>query len=145
MLAIPTIIAESGPAAGAVAAYVAAHVTFAVVVRRLAMVIPCSCRLCEPLRWLLLPIPVIGAVAALTGVPRMWRAAETAFDEHGLPAPGSAGLAYGLAYAIGRLLMLVPGMLVLGLVLQIAGGIGFLVQLGRVAEALHTREVVIRA
>ncbi|MCU0625664.1 MAG: hypothetical protein MUF21_04135 [Gemmatimonadaceae bacterium] len=118
MLAIPTIIAESGPAAGAVAAYVAAHVTFAVVVRRLAMVIPCSCRLCEPLRWLLLPIPVIGAVA---------------------------GLAYGLAYAIGRLLMLVPGMLVLGLVLQIAGGIGFLVQLGRVAEALHTREVVIRA
>ncbi len=136
-------LAEGGLAAGAIVAYVAAHVAFTIAVRRQAMTITGSCRFCHPWRWLLLPLPVVGAVAALTGVPRMWRAAERDLAEHGLAAPPSTGLGAGLAYAVGRLLMLVPGAQLLGLLLQLGGGIGFLWALGRVADALHTREVAI--
>lgn len=124
-------------------AYVGAHLGFVLAVRRLAMVIPGSCRFCHPMRWLLIPLPVVGAVAALTGIPRMWRAVERDLAEHGLPAPSRTWLGYGVAYAVGRLLLLVPGTQLLGLTLQLAGAIGFLWHLARIADALHTPEVAI--
>lgn len=124
-------------------AYVGAHLAFVLAVRRMAMVIPGSCRFCHPMRWLLIPLPVIGAVAALTGIPRMWHAVERDLAEHRLPAPSRTGLGYGIAYAVGRLLMLAPGLQLLGLVLQLAGAIGFLTHLARIADALHTPEVAI--
>ena len=130
-------------ALAALLAYVAAHAAFAVAVRRRAMVVTGSCRFCHPVRWFLLPLPVVGAIAALTGIPHMWRAVERDLAEHGLAAPPRTGYGYGIAYAVGRLLVLVPGLALLGLVLQVAGAIGFLAHLDAVADRLHTPEVAI--
>lgn len=147
MPATPLPLLPTGEAAwlatGALLAYVAAHAAFAVAVRRRAMECIGSCRFCHPVRWFLLPIPVVGAVAALTGIPHMWEAAERDLAEHGLPAPPRTGYAYGIAYAVGRLLLLVPGAALLALVLQLAGAIGFLAHLRQVADRLHTPEVAI--
>jgi hypothetical protein len=129
--------------AATIAGYLAAHLAFTVAVRRRAMAITGSCRFCHPWRWLLLPLPVVGALAALTGIPRMWRAAAADLAEHGLAAPSATGLGGGLAYACGRLLLLVPGAQLLALLLQIGGALVFLAELDRVATALHTREVAI--
>jgi hypothetical protein len=137
------VVADGAFAAGAIALYVAAHVAFTVAVRRQAMSITGSCRFCHPWRWLLLPLPVVGALAALTGIPRMWGAAAADLAEHGLPAPSSTGLGGGLAYAIGRLLLLLPGAQLLALLLQLGGAVVFLAELHRVAAALHTREVAV--
>lgn len=124
-------------------AYIAAQVFFCISLRRLAMLIPSPCRMCNPLGLWVLTIPVFGALASFVVLRQVWDTAVTATTAHHVPPPRSQARGFAIAYGVSRLLILVPGLLVPALLLQSASATGFLLRLTAVARSLRTPDVAV--
>lgn len=126
-----------------VAGYVVLHATFCFALRRMAMVIPGPQRMCSPLGLWVLAVPGVGALASFGALRHVWDAAAAAVDAHRVAPPRGVARGFAVTYATGRLLILIPGMVVPALLLQCAGATGFLVRLSGVARSLRTPDVAI--
>lgn len=124
-------------------AYIAGQVFFCVSLRRLAMLIPSSCRMCSPLGLWVLAIPGFGALASFGVLRQVWDTAVTATAAHHVAPPRSQARGFAIAYGLSRLLILVPGMLIPALLLQSVSATGFLLRLTAVARSLRTPDVAV--
>lgn len=125
------------------AAYVIAQVCFCISLRRLAMLIPSSCRMCNPVGLWVLAIPVVGALASFGVLRQVWDSAVSALASHHVAPPRSRARGFAIAYGVSRLLILVPGLLIPALLLQSFSATAFLLRLSGVARSLRTPDVAV--
>lgn len=125
------------------ALYIAGQAVFCLALRRLAMVIPGPCRMCNPLGLWVLIVPGFGALASFGVLKQVWDAATAATNAHHIPPPRGAARGFAVAYGLSRLLILVPGMAVPALLLQAAAAAGFLTRLTDVARSLRTPDIAV--
>lgn len=122
-------------------AYIVAQGFFCVSLRRLAMLIPSSDRMCNPLGLWVLAIPAFGALASFGVLRHVWDTAVSATTAHHVTPPRSQARGFAIAYGMSRLLILVPGMLIPALLMQSVSATGFLLRLTAVARSLRTPDV----
>jgi hypothetical protein len=124
-------------------AYIVAQAFFCISLRRLAMLIPSSARMCNPLGLWVLAIPVVGALASFAVLRHVWDTAVAAMTAHHVSPPRSQARGFAIAYGVSRFLILVPGMLIPALLLQSISATGFLLRLTAVARSLRTPDVAV--
>ncbi len=126
-----------------VLAYMAAQAMFCVSLRRLAMAIPCSQRMCNPLGLWVLVLPGLGALASFGVLRHIFDTATVATEAHHVPPPRGAARTFAMIYGASRFLILVPGMLIPALLVQSIAATGFLLRLTNVARSLRTPDIAV--